>query len=125
NYGSSAIQDPTNGFAPGLDEDDFKLRSSKSSNVNIWFFMQRLNMIKGVVNLKYGLGLETNNYRFKEPIKFNTQPHTYVTLDNSTNYKKNKLAADYITVPMMLNFNFTPKRNKGFGFSAGASFGYL
>ena len=39
--------------------------------------------------------------------------------------KKNKLAADYLTVPMMLNFNFTPKRKKGFGFSAGISVGYL
>jgi len=40
-------------------------------------------------------------------------------------YKKNKLAADYLTVPMMLNFNFTPRRNNGFGFSAGMSVGYL
>jgi hypothetical protein len=40
-------------------------------------------------------------------------------------YSKNKLAADYLTVPMMVNFNFTPKRKNGFGFSAGVSLGYL
>ena len=113
-----------NSFAPGLVKDNFKLRTIKSSNVNVWVFMQRLNVIKNIVNLKYGLGIEMNNYRFKEPVVFNTNP-TLVTLDNSTNYKKNKLAADYATIPMMINFNFTPHRKRGFGISAGASVGYL
>jgi hypothetical protein len=123
-YKSPEIQNITTGFAPGLGKDNFKLRTGKSVNVNIWFFMQRLGIVKRVVNLKYGLGLELNNYRYKEPIRFNTSP-TQVVLDNSTKYEKNKLAADYITVPLMLNFNFTPNRKKGFGFSAGASAGYL
>jgi hypothetical protein len=115
---------PVNDFAHGLGKDQFKLRNGKSVNVNIWAFMQKLNVIKGVVNLKYGIGLELNNYRYKEPIKFNTSP-TSVELDNTRNYSKNKLAADYLTVPMMLNFNFTPHKKKGFGFSAGVSAGYL
>jgi Outer membrane protein beta-barrel domain len=93
--------------------------------VNLWFFMQRLNLIKHVVNLKYGLGIEMNNYRFKEPVKFETEPNINVIMDESTHYKKNKLAADYVTIPMMLNFNFTPRREKGFGLSVGASAGYL
>ena len=48
-------------------------------------------------------------------------------LDNTVDrdYRKNKLAADYLTVPVMLNFNFTPRRKKGFGLSAGISAGYL
>lgn len=112
-------------FAPGSDEDWFKLKAIKSTNVNIWLFMQRLNLIKHVVNLKYGVGIEMNNYRFKEPIKFQTEPHTNVIMDNSTHYKKNKLAADYATVPMLLEFNFTPRRERGFGLAVGASAGYL
>ena len=36
-------------------------KNGKSVNVNLWFVMQQLNMIKHVVNLKYGLGLELNN----------------------------------------------------------------
>src|SRR5436309_2332220 len=88
--------------------------------------MQRLNLIKHVVNLKYGLGLELNNYRFEnETVRLSTSP-TVITLDPALqNVSKNKLAADYITVPMMLNFNLTPKQNRGFGFSAGISAGYL
>src|SRR5437764_3741437 len=96
-------------FAPGFTKEQLKLRTGKSVNVNIWFFMQRLNLIKHVVNLKYGLGLELNNYRFEnETVRLSTSP-TIITLDPALqNVGKNKLAADYITVPMMLNFNLTP-----------------
>ncbi len=119
NYSSAETQ----AFAPGSDKDWFKARSGKSRNVNIWFFMQRINIAKNVVNLKYGLGLELNNYHFERDIVFQKKP-TLVTM-SATEFSKNKLAADYLTVPMMLNFNFTPNRHQSFGFSAGVSAGYL
>jgi hypothetical protein len=56
---------------PDLAAKDLKLKTGKSVNVNIWFFMQRLNLIKHYVNLKYGLGLELNNYRFKSALSLN------------------------------------------------------
>lgn len=112
-------------FAPGATEDWFNLRNGKSVNVNIWFFMQRLNMIKHVVNLKYGLGLELNNYRYEENILFKKNPT--LVYKESFPFSKNKLAADYVTVPLMLNFNFSPGKGnlKSFGFSVGGSAGYL
>lgn len=123
-YTSAGIQNPTTGFAPGSDKDWFKLRNGKSINVNIWFFMQKLNVVKHVVNLKYGLGLELNNYHYRKNVIYQTQP-TKIVLDQSTGYSKNKLAADYLTAPIMLNFDLTPGRKNGFGFSAGVSAGYL
>jgi len=117
-YSSAAAQQ----FAPGGSKDWFKLKDGKSVDVNIWIFMQRLNLIKHVVNLKYGLGLELNNYRYEENIRFLTNP-TKVIMD-TINYSKNKLAEDFLTVPVLLNFNFTPHRHHPFGLSAGASFGY-
>ena len=110
----------------GINKDQLNLKNGKSVNVNLWFFLQRLNMIKHVVNLKYGLGLELNNYHFdNEQVRFSKNP-TQISLDNSlTGVKKNKLAADYVTIPLMINFNFTPERKKGFGLSAGVSAGYL
>lgn len=110
--------------APGLNEDHFKLLGGKSRSVNVWFFMQRLNLIKHVVNLKYGLGLELNNYFFDDTRMRMSRNPTSFALDTDE-AKKAKLAADYLTVPMMVNFNFTPKRKKGFGISAGVSAGYL
>jgi len=121
NYSSSEAQ----AFAPGSTSDWFKVRQGKSVNVNIWIFMQRLNIYKNVVNLKYGFGVELNNYRYSKPIKYETDPKTMVVYDTTTTYSKNKLAADYVTIPMMLNFNFTPTRRNGFGLSVGASAGYL
>lgn len=118
-------QSIANGYlGAGANEDWFDQKNGKSINVNIWAFMQRLNIIKHVVNLKYGLGVELNNYRYRENIKFQDTRNPLVIMDAIT-YRKNKLAADYVTVPMMLNFNFTPNRKNGFGFSAGASVGYL
>jgi len=113
-------------IAPGSNEDWFKLRTGKSRSVNIWFVMQKLNLAEHVVNLKYGLGLELNNYHFEDRrLRFNKNP-TLLTQTYS-GLHKNKLAADYLTAPLMLNFNFTPKRdnNESFGFSAGISAGLL
>jgi hypothetical protein len=117
-YSSASAQQ----FAPGATSDWFHLRTIKSVNVNIWLFMQRMNLIKHVVNLKYGLGLELNNYRYTQNIKYLTNP-TKIIMD-TISYSKNKLAADYFTVPFMLNFNFTPHRKNGLALSLGASAGY-
>jgi Outer membrane protein beta-barrel domain len=118
NYSSASAQQ----YAPGSTKDWFKLNTGKSVDVNIWLFMQRLNLIKHVVNLKYGFGIELNNYRYTENIKYLINP-TRVIMD-TINYSKNKLATDYVTVPLMLDFNFTPGRKNGFGLSVGASAGY-
>ena len=123
NYGSAI----TSGVvAPGIGKENFNLRNGKSIDVNIWLFMQRLNIIKHVVNLKYGIGIELNNYRFEDPLFYDKTANIF-TRDLIRHYKKNKLAADYVTVPLMLNFNFTPSNdyNRSFGFSAGVSAGYL
>jgi hypothetical protein len=128
NYASAGAQ----AYAPGSNKTWFDLKDGKSRNMNIWIFMQKLNVAKHVLNLKYGLGLELNNYYFKQPIRYQEMTPAIVDpprviLDGTVgrSYKKNKLAADYLTVPMMVNLNFTPKKNDGFGFSAGISVGYL
>ncbi len=115
----------SSGFvAPGIGEEELKAKAGKSRSVNIWVFMQRINMIKHVVNLKYGLGLELNNYHFEDKtIRFN-QDSTRID-QGYENLDKNKLAADYLTLPMMLNFNFTPRKRQNFGISVGVSAGWL
>jgi hypothetical protein len=122
NYSSIATQS----FAPTSNDESFKLRNWKSRNVNIWFFMQRLNIAAHVVNLKYGLGFELNNYFFDdESVHLNKIPSPARVSFDYTDLHKNKLAADYLTAPIMLNINFTPHRERGFGISGGISGGYL
>jgi len=111
-------------FAPGSNEETMGINTWKSRNINIWFFMQKLNVIQHIVNLKYGLGLELNNYFYDDKrVRFSKNP-TLITLDpDYESLHKNKLAADYITIPVMININFTPGHGRGFGISGGVSAG--
>lgn len=122
---------------PALGKSDFKLRSGKSVNVNIWFFMQQISMYKNYVNLKWGLGLELNNYRYKSSVSYReggVQPYSNLPaitdkpfiFRDSISFSKNKLAADYLTLPLMLNFESNPSQSrKSFHLSMGISLGYL
>ncbi len=128
NYTSVAAQ----AYAPGANSSWLETKTGRSRNVNVWFFMQRLNVAKHILNLKYGLGLELNNYFYKQPIRYNANPPALANppvisydLTAGRSYDKNKLAADYLTIPVMLNLNLTPRRHNGFGFSGGVSVGYL
>jgi len=135
NYGSTGSYLYNRPNAIPLGENDFKLNAGKSINVNIWFFMQRLNLIKHNVNLKYGLGLELNNYRYKTASNLSyLESNPYITnqitsaviIRDSIGFSKNKLAADYLTVPLMLNFVTNPgNQDRGLSLSVGVSAGYL
>ncbi|GAC1529750.1 MAG: hypothetical protein NVS3B15_08240 [Sediminibacterium sp.] len=105
-------------------QNSFKLNTGKSSNVNIWLFMQKLNVIKHVVNLKYGLGMEMYNFRYDTRLSYRKDPVPFIYND-SVSFSKNKLYVGYLTVPFMLNINATPNRHNGFSVSAGISAGYL
>lgn len=142
--GFSNFSDKTNYAAPNdylanrpgtapMGSGDFRLSAGKSVNVNIWFFMQKMNLVKHHVNLKYGLGVELNNYRFRSTTSFAErnpfnplaapQP---VAFRDSISFSKNKLAADYLTVPIMLDFTANPgQRKKGISMAAGVSVGFL
>lgn len=117
-----------------LGASDFSLNAGKSININIWFFMQRLNLIKHHLNLKYGLGVELNNYRYntsvsylkENPFNVGQQAPSPVIIRDSISFYKNKLGASYITVPFMLNYTSNAGyKNKGFSISLGVSAGYL
>jgi len=115
---------PANSYAPGLDAGDFELRNGKSANVNIWLFRQKYGLDRSrVLQLTYGLMLELNNYRYEQNISYTKNP-AMVTLDD-VSFSKNKLALDYVTVPLMLGINTKPGTNRGFTVSGGVSIGYL
>ncbi len=140
NYEDKTVYPVTDGYLvnspSAFSKSDFRLRAGKSLNVNIWFFMQRLNLIRQNVSLKYGLGLELNNYRYKSSISYREngtipysggmQTNAPFIFRDSIAFSKNKLAADYLTVPIMLNFatNNSGKK-KGLSLSVGVSGGYL
>ncbi|MDE3237041.1 MAG: outer membrane beta-barrel protein [Bacteroidota bacterium] len=107
-----------------VDKNSMRLRGGKSSNVNIWIFMQKLNLSKHILNLKYGLGLEMYNFRYESDLSYRNSPAPFV-FNDSINFSKNKLYAGYLTVPFMIHVNTAPNNKRGFSFSAGVSAGYL
>lgn len=125
--------------SPNLGKDDFKVKTGKSINVNIWIVTQQLNLYKENISLRYGLGLELNNYRYKSAISYKedgTVPYNGTLQTNkpfvfrdSVNFSKNKLAADYLTVPFMINFATNKwghnDNQRGFNIAFGVSAGYL
>jgi ribosomal silencing factor RsfS len=119
NYSSAATQ----ALSPGATADRFALRNGKSINFNLWFFMTKVNLIHGVLNLKYGLGIETHNYRYTNNIIYHQNPLQIVP--DTINYRKNKLATDFLTLPVMINFTFNPGHPNPIGLSVGMSAGYL
>ena len=119
----SFLQNPQNGGP--LYDGDFSIKGIGISNFSLWFFMQKLNVYKHVVNLKYGFGIENNNYYYKTPISYVDGGTVFVKRDTIL-FSKNKLAADYFTAPLMVNINATPEaRNGGLQISFGVSGGFL
>jgi hypothetical protein len=108
-----------------LNSGDFSIKGLGISNFNLWFFMQKLNLHKHVINLKYGFGIENTNYYYKTPLTYVDGGTVYVKRDDVL-FSKNKIAADYFTAPIMLNFCTNPNsRNGGLQLSIGVSGGML
>ncbi len=101
-----------------------KLNNLKSSNVNVWFVKQHVNIYKHYVNLNYAVGLEMFNLRFEQPISFRNDLPAKIKMDDIS-FSKNKLFVKYLTVPVQLNFNANPSSKHGLNGSIGMSAGYL
>lgn len=113
------------GGAEPLTPDEFKLITGKSINVNIWIIQQRLNIYKHRFNIIYALGVEMNNYRYARNITYVPGYPTQIIRD-TVNFSKNKLFAEYLSIPLMLNFNSNPARpGRSFELSMGVMGGYL
>ncbi len=124
-YSSAEAQNFVHGQTTGhpADKSDFALKPS-SFNLNVWLFLQRVSLHKNYVNLKYGIGVDLNRYYYKSDIRYIDGPQPYVERQHvSMDY--NRLVADYVTVPLMLNVNPNPGKKYGLSFSVGASASYL
>ena len=104
-----------------------KMSLSTSNSINFqWNIVtQAMNLFKGKLRLVYGVGIDYNNYRFKNNIRLNTDSVPLMITEDATNYDKNKLVTQHLNVPLMLNYRFSPKGEDGLYLSAGANFGYL
>jgi hypothetical protein len=128
-YSTAEAQNFARAIRPGekqFSSSDFNLRPGRSVNVNIWIFRGRYGVSKDrKLVLTYGLMMELNNYMYDRSLRTSytsgTEPFVF---RDSIAFTRNKLAADYIGVPLMIGYDARPGRG-GFSVSAGVSVGYM
>lgn len=111
------------GMDPG--EEYLDLKYQKSMNVNINFFEQNINLIRNHVGLVTGLGFSWNNYRLRDDVVLTMEDNELNWKGNDpypgADYKKSKLTATYLTVPLLLEYQTNSKsKANSFHLSAGA-----
>lgn len=110
--------------------DFLELNSGKSINVNINLFSHDFPIYKRYLMFTTGIGLTLNNYRFSSDKTLLSDTNRTVAsydYDNNNeriNYRKNKLAVNYITVPFLLQFNSHQEFRKSIHVATGILFSY-
>ena len=97
---------------------------SRTWNINIGNFS--LSIIKKHLLLTTGLGFEFRNYSFDKNIDllYDDTGRTNPVVNADLDYKKDKLFASYVQVPVLLEINTSPKPKKGLYLAAGVIGGY-
>ena len=90
------------------------LRYEKSTNFNLNFFQQSVNLIDNKLGLVTGLGFRWNNYRFDNNVVLvpdSQEIYGYHNHDSTRSYSKSKLMSCYLTLPLILEFQTNPYHN--------------
>ncbi len=110
------------------DSGPLELNYFKSSGINLGF-QRSFGLIGEKFRIAAGLGLESNNFRFRNNTNISrTGDLTNFDIDTTSGrvFDKNKLTLTYLYVPLMLEFRSNPwKPSQSFNISAGAEVGYL
>jgi hypothetical protein len=101
-----------------LDYLDVNYAGSRSLSINFW--EQKFRFVKDYVGLTTGAGLQWNNYRLKNDYTLaNVNDSLIAFKDSSLNLNKNKFRTTWINIPLLLEFNTSPHREKSFHIAAG------
>jgi len=106
--------------------DIFSLKNGRSWNVNIYPVMFNYKVVSQKnfkMNLYTGVGLQIYNFRFNKNITLQSEPDYKIKMDDVA-FTKNKMSVQYLTVPLMLNFNHRIDKSNWLTYGFGASFGY-
>lgn len=99
---------PGNEIPSGLPEEFMELRQAASLEVNINFVEYNICLKEDRIGIVSGLGFQWNNYKFDNSLTLDKEQDGLVYPVNieENNYKKSKLTASYLTLPLMLEFQF-------------------
>lgn len=116
----------TSGFDTQLPEgyEFLELNNGKSIAVNLNVFDWKAKILDHNIMFVTGLGVSWNNWRFQNDISLTPNTPLLTGTFDSIDYKKSKLTASYLTLPLLVEFNSNGYEKKTFHLSAGIILGY-
>lgn len=115
---------------PPDDYEFLELNSGKSVNVNINIFSHDFEIHKRYVMFTTGIGLTLQNYHFnsdKVLVSDTNRVYSdfrYMDSGERIYFSKSKLAVNYVTLPILLQFNTRPDYNHSFHIGTGVLIHY-
>jgi len=111
--GVNSYFNPKNGTSMPQEYNFLKLNQAKSVAVNLNLWEQNFNLYKNKVGLTTGLGLTFNNYRLdKNVLLVGDSLKISGIKDSEFSYVKSKLSINYLTLPLILEYQTNNKSNK-------------
>ena len=122
------ITDGQIGVPAGFEE--LALRDINSLNFNLHLFQRNVSLYRHIVNLRSGLFLEYNNFKFEnESVTLQHDAPTLTIVQDTAEadvYTKSKLTTTYLNVPLILHFESKPyNHDKSVRLGVGVSAGVL
>jgi hypothetical protein len=103
----------------------FDMKPSKSININIYPWMIKFKALKTHgqrIYISSGIGLQFYNFRYEDPITYTRNPNGIII--DTVSFTKNKLAMDYLNIPLMLTFKTRLYKDKWLVYGAGITEGF-
>lgn len=110
---------------PSVPYSPLETKIGASWNAGLHFFPTSFNIYKHKVNIKTALTLDVTDFGFRNSTTLVPKTTMVAWINDSLDFKKNKLKPLYLQVPLMLNFETHKKRSKSLHFSAGVYGGIL
>ena len=114
----------TDGSRALSDRPDLSMNTEQCSMIGVTPFEVKGEIIKDRMRIAAGLGMQFESYAFAKNIRLTDEPSLQGIEDSTRTYRKNTLNANYVTLPVMLQFNTKRNLDKAFHFGFGAVAGY-
>ncbi|MFM9005619.1 MAG: hypothetical protein ACKOSR_08985 [Flavobacteriales bacterium] len=106
------------------DRPDLELNSARCSMLGFTPFGKEVEIINDRLRLAAGLGFQFESYAFDKNIRLTDDPYLQGIEDTIRDYRKNTLNANYVTLPVVLQFNTKRNLEKPLHIAVGAIAGY-
>ncbi|RYD77793.1 MAG: hypothetical protein EOP53_12390, partial [Sphingobacteriales bacterium] len=115
-----------NTFDLPADAAQLELNQAKSINSTLHIFRTGVNIFRHKIYTTFGLTYDMHDYRFAQNTTLLADTNRFAYIESPYKLEKNKLSAQYLTLPVMLQFETKPMRpNQSFKIGVGGWAGFL